>query len=384
MSDIPTISIDMARKRLQRFREVVDSHGAAVGILHDHVAMRHLTGAAPIPEWPGAVAVTSEEAVAVFFASSEQQAAVDRQIVLPGTRRDRPVDHFAELSAALRPILEEAVRGGPRVALDLARAPGWLCILLTELGMRDRVVDVGQDLIALRRRKDPDEQAIIRYNVELAETGYSAASAAIRPGATEIDVYDAMSAALNRRAGTSVSMGGDFGCGPGGGSRGGPPTGRVLEEGDSYVIDFWPHLQHYYADMCRCFPVGRSSRELRDAMELATEGLRTAESLIKPGAPIRQVDAAVRKVLARRADLGGGDYFHLTGHGLGLETHEAPWLASKNDDTFVVGEVIAVEPGLYADCLKGGVRIEDNYVVVDDGVENLSSFPRVLDERGES
>lgn len=384
MSGIPTISIDLARKRLERFRGLMDDCGAAVGILHDHTAIRHLTGAASIPEWPAAVVISSDEAVAISWTPGEQSLAVDRQIVLPGIQRDRPVDHLAELSAALRPILREAATGRSRAALDLARAPGWLWILLGQLNLSDRLVDVGQDLIALRRRKDPDELAIIRFNVELAEIGYTAAAGVIYPGVTEIDVYDAMSAAVNRRAGTSVPLGGDFACGPGGGTRGGPPTGRMLEEGDAYVIDFWPHLGHYYADMCRPFPVGRASRELQGAMELVSEGIRVAESLIKPGVPVKEVDSAVRKVLARRADLGGGNYFHLTGHGLGLEAHEAPWLAGKSDDTFQLGDVITVEPGFYADCLRGGVRIEDNYLVVDEGIEILSRFPRVLDERGGS
>lgn len=377
----PTISPDMVSRRLTRFREAIDRRGVAAAVLHDPVTIRHLTGAASAHGWPSAVVLSKTEAVGIFFASGEQPAEVDRQIVLKGTRPDRAVHHLAELSEVTFPILQRASDGRAPLGLDAASAPGWLWTLLSQLGIQDRVINLGDEVADLRRCKDPDELAVIRYNVRLAEAGYEAALQTIRPGGTELDVYQAMSEAVNSLAGTSVPMGGDFASGPGGGSRGGSPTRRVLADGDSYVIDFWPHLGDYYADMCRTFTVGEPGPALQDAIELAVEGLRTAESIIKPGVAVAEVDAAVRNVLDRRPDLGGGAYFHPTGHGIGLAPHEAPWLSGENDETFRLGDVIAVEPGLYAESLNGGVRIEDNYLVVEGGVENLCSFPRVMGQR---
>lgn len=371
----PAVSLEAARGRLNRFRAALERRGAVVALLHDPIAIRHLTGAASGGDWPAALVVSERDAIVVLFAGGEQPAAVDRQVVLRGTRPDHPVRHLAELADAVRPILREVAGRGATIAVDRMSAPGWVWRALEELVAG--VADVGGDLVALRRRKDADELAIIRYNVALAEAAYAAAAEVIRPGSTELEVYGAMSDATARAAGTSAPMGGDFASGPDGGSRGGPPTRRVLREGDSYVIDFWPHLGFYHADMCRTFPVGSPGRELGDAMELVVEGMRAAEAIIGPGVRVSSVDEGVRRVLARRPDLGGGGYFHLTGHGIGLEAHEAPWLASEADEVFQVGDVVAVEPGLYAESLNGGVRIEDNYLVVEGGVENLCRFPRL-------
>ena len=91
--------------------------------------------------------------------------------------------------------------------------------------------------------------------------------------------------------------------------------------------------------------------------------------------PVVELD---RALMAHQSawDAGAGDYFHLTGHGIGLRPHEAPWIATDGDEVFAVGDVLAIEPAIYADDLRGGVRIEDNYVVEAHGLRRLSRLDR--------
>jgi Xaa-Pro dipeptidase len=374
------ISPDWARKRLERLRSVMAAKDVSVAVLHESFAVHHAAGATSMHGWPSALVVSPDRAVAGFFATGEQEAGVDEQIVLRGIRADRPVDHAGELAEAVRPVLTSALAAAATntVGLELDTAPHWLTRFFKMLPERPHLIDLRHELVGLRRPKDPDELGVIRFNVAICEAAYQAALETVRPGVTELDVFAAIRSAAEDVAGTSVPLGGDFAAGPGGGERGGPPSRRLLEEGDSFVIDIWPSLGGYWADMARTLPVGKASPELRRAIELTNEALDLGAAKLEPGARAADVDRAMRGFLGEQVDLGGGDYFNLSGHGLGLAPHEAPWILSDSEDTIQVGDVVTLEPGLYGASLRGGVRTEDNYLVREDGLENLCSFPRFL------
>lgn len=374
------ISVSWARKRLERLREVMAASEIPVVVLHEPFAVRHTVGAMSAHSWPSTVVVTSDRAEGVFFAVAEQEAAVDEQIVLRGIRTNRPVDHAAELSSAVWPLLARALDGTATniVGIELETSPHWLAQLFDRLPNRPRLVDMSRELTLLRRPKDPDELSVIRLNVAICEAAYEAAQDVIRPGITELDVFGAIRSAAEEVGGTAVPLGGDFAAGPGAGERGGPPTRRVLEEGDSFVIDIWPSLGGYWADMARTYSVGKASHDLKMAIELTNQALDVGASMLAPGVRAADVDHAMRGFLEEHRALGGGNYFNLSGHGLGLAPHEAPWILSDSEDTIEVGDVVTLEPGLYGESLRGGVRTEDNYLVLENGIENLCSFPRFL------
>ncbi|MEZ5398135.1 MAG: M24 family metallopeptidase [Bryobacteraceae bacterium] len=230
------------------------------------------------------------------------------------------------------------------------------------------------EILALRRRKEPDEIGEIRESLRLCAVAYDAAREAIRPGATELDVYLAMHAAISRAHGAVVPFPGDFACGERCVRGGGLPTTRVLAEGDLYILDLFPAPALYFGDTCRTFAVGgNASARQHAAWEAVMDARRLAESLVRPGVPAREVHAKVKSFLDAQP-VSENSFWHHSGHGIGHDGHEAPRIMTPSSDVFEEGDVIALEPGVYSKAIRGGVRLEDNYIVRAEGLERLFEY----------
>jgi Xaa-Pro aminopeptidase len=236
--------------------------------------------------------------------------------------------------------------------------------------------DATRTILKLRKRKLDDEIAEIRQALDLSAVAYQAARDAIRPGISEIDVYNQMNAALTRAAGTVVAFPGDFACGERAIKGGGAPTARLVQEGDLYVLDLFPAPNVYSSDTCRTFAVSTPTDAQHKAWEAVTAAMRLGELLVKPGVRARDVYTQVKSYLDSQDP--AASFWHHLGHGIGFPGHEAPRLIPGTDDVFEVGDVFTLEPALYGPRLQGGIRIEDNYVVRETTIENLFHFPREL------
>jgi Xaa-Pro aminopeptidase len=153
------------------------------------------------------------------------------------------------------------------------------------------------------------------------------------------------------------------------------PGDRVVEPGDSVVCDFGGTMAGYCSDITRTFVVGQPAGELADVYEVLFRAQEEAVRAARVGVSCEAVDAAARTVIAAA---GYGDYFiHRTGHGIGLEEHEDPYLVSGNATRLAPGHAFSVEPGIY---LPGrcGARIEDIVVATEVGPERLNEAPREL------
>ncbi len=257
-----------------------------------------------------------------------------------------------------------------RVGVEPAHLPWAAAEALIEAGAER--VDVSAALRTIRLRKDPDELALIRHAVRACVAGHRAAREAIRPGATELEVYAAVHAAAVRAAGGPITMLGDFASG---GRAGGPPTDRVLRPGEMMIVDFFPIIQGYRADLTNTYAVDRPTDAQRHHMDLLLEAKAAGEAALRPGATGGQIYAAVRAVFERA---GVARHFpHHAGHGLGLMHPEPPFLVPDSQEPLQAGQVITLEPGLY-DPAVGGMRIEDNYLITNDGYQRLSDHPKGL------
>jgi Xaa-Pro aminopeptidase len=160
-----------------------------------------------------------------------------------------------------------------------------------------------------------------------------------------------------------TGTGNDYACG----QRGGPPRDRRIEAGELYILDLGPAFRGYFADNTRVTAVGgQPTDEQVAAWEHILPVFELVEREVKPGKSCRE--------LFRQP----WEFEHHLGHGIGLFPHEAPHLNPCWDDVFQEGEVFAVEPGLYGDALRAGIRLENNYLVTATGVELLTPFPLEL------
>lgn len=228
----------------------------------------------------------------------------------------------------------------------------------------------------MRRQKDDDEIALLRRCMRATEAGHAWAREHVRAGMTELDVYGGIHAACVRAAGLPVIVYGDFAVSPGPERRGGPPTDRVLADGDMIILDFSVVISGYRSDFTNTLVVGKNpTPEQQRLCDLCLQAMAAGEAQLRAGASCQAVDDAVNG-LFRQEKMD--EYFgHHAGHGIGLSHPEAPFFVRQSSETLLPGDVVTLEPGLYVPGI-GGIRIEHNYLITARGYERLSNHTIAL------
>jgi Xaa-Pro aminopeptidase len=234
-----------------------------------------------------------------------------------------------------------------------------------------------------RQIKDPSEVATLRDSAARLSQVADAAFRSIRPGVSEREVAGAIERAIRsvgyeRQAFDTIVASGPNAALPH--YRAGT---RILQPGDLVVLDFGGVLDGYCSDLTRTVSVGAPTPDARRLHAAVRDAQRTAIEAVRPGVPATGIDAAARDLLEAR---GLGEAFgHGTGHGLGLDVHEEPRIGPPRPHSASVqlepGMVFTIEPGAYVPGL-GGVRIEDDILVTQEGCEVLTSVPKDLLELG--
>lgn len=267
---------------------------------------------------------------------------------------------------------------GSGLAVETASLPAGI-IMGMESARGPIAVHALEDIVrGLRRRKDPDEIALIRASILAGEAGHAAALAQARPGMTEMDVYALVQHAATEAAGQPVIVYGDFVSGPRVElEHGGSPGPRVIEKGDLFLLDYSVIVHGYRGDFTNTFAVGGPPTQAqRDLFKACLECMDAAEAVLKPGVAAQDVDHAAR---GHAESLGlGHAYISHTGHGLGLSHPEPPYFVPESDEVVMEGEVVAIEPGLFVPG-SGGMRFERNYLLTKDGFENLTHHRLTLE-----
>jgi Xaa-Pro dipeptidase len=239
-----------------------------------------------------------------------------------------------------------------------------------------RFVPADESLSMLRIRKDSDEVSAMRSAVQIAQRALQATLPSIKVGATEREIASELVIQLYRLGSdTELPFSPIVSSGPNSANPHATPSDRPLEKGDLLVIDWGASYAGYISDLTRTFAVGYVEREFENIAQIVAQANLSARQAAGPEVTAETVDRAAREVIEAA---GYGHYFiHRTGHGIGLEAHEPPYIRAGSSLALQPGMAFTVEPGIYLPG-RGGVRIEDNVVITSQGAECLSDLPRQL------
>ncbi len=229
---------------------------------------------------------------------------------------------------------------------------------------------------ALRIVKDPGEVARIEAACRIADAALAAVRPLLDEEPTEVEFARALDTEMRRSGADDISFDTIVAAGPNGSRPHHAPGARTIRRSDLVVVDFGALVDGYHSDMTRTIAVGglgALDATQRRMIEVVTVAEAAGIDAVRAGGSARDVDAACRAVID---DAGWGEAFvHGTGHGVGLDIHEAPGVSSTSDATLADGHVVTVEPGVYLPG-HGGVRVEDTVVVTASGCRTLTCAPK--------
>jgi len=328
-----------------------------------------------------------ERPVVVLFAPGQSPAIILPELELQKVRQiPYAVQVFAygEAPSTWSEVFKQAIRAlgldGKQIGVE-PRAMRLLEFRHLQAGAPEAdFPDASAALAGLRLCKDTDEISRMRRAVRIAQEGLEATLPLIKIGMSEKVIANELVIQLLRFGSEpELPFSPIVSGGPNSANPHASPTDRKLREGDLLVVDWGATYEGYISDLTRTFAVGKVAEEYQRIHRIVQEANAAGRSAGGPATPCAEVDQAARKVIE---DAGYGiNFTHRTGHGIGLESHEDPYIRSDNQQLLQPGMAYTVEPGIYLPD-RNGVRIEDNMIVTRSGVESLSDMPRQIREVG--
>lgn len=263
---------------------------------------------------------------------------------------------------------------------------------ITTLGFEDAYVSfrshdelealVASDLVPasgiieeLREVKDAEEIATIKAACAISDAAFTYILDHIKPGVKEIDIANKLDFFMREKGATGVSFETIVASGYRSAMPHGVASEKVIEQGDFVTLDFGCYYKGYVSDMTRTVSVGEPDPKLKEIYAIVLEAQLRVNAAVKAGMTGIEVDSVARDYITEK---GYGENFgHSNGHGIGLEIHEGPNTSQKAPKTLVPNNVITNEPGIYIEGL-GGVRIEDDLLITENGNEILTFSPKEL------
>jgi Xaa-Pro dipeptidase len=367
----------MKQDRIDRFREKVLENGLdGVGLMpganmlylsgiHAHLSERPIVLFIPVDDLPAIIIPTLE-------AGKAAAAGIPENRIFSWNDDDGYTGAFQRASAQLE--LSGYLLGVEAYHMRLLELE-----LLQRYAPGLTTAHVDSLMTALRSVKDEDEISSVRKAVAIAEEAMEKLIPRLQIGQSEKQISSILIEELMTAGSEAIPFTPIVSAGPNGASPHAVPTKRAIQSGDFLVIDWGAVVDDYPSDITRTFAVGKANPEQRRIYETVRLANRNARAIARPGASGQDVDRAARSVIE---EMDYGPYFiHRTGHGLGLEVHEPPYMMEGNEEQLRTGVVFTIEPGIYiAD--SGGVRIEDNILITPAGSESLTTLSRELIQVG--
>ena len=275
-------------------------------------------------------------------------------------------------AAVLREGMEQSLSGASAVAVDPTEVTHAQYETLRGQTSAN-LVALGGVVQQLRRRKSSAEIARMRRASACTDAALAEVVPMMSGRPTERDVRDELEYRMRRHGADGPSYDTIVATGANGARPHHRPTATLIEEGHLVVIDVGALVDCYHSDMTRTYLIGEVDPVLRRMHDVVRESQLAGLAAVRAGMTAGDVDKTCRDIIV---DAGfGSEFIHSTGHGVGLQIHEQPWVRTAMPEPLQSGEVVTVEPGVYREGL-GGVRIEDLVVVTDTGCDILTASPK--------
>jgi Xaa-Pro aminopeptidase len=354
------------KKRLAALRARMRETGAELAAVGPGSHMQWLLGFHP----------HADERPCLLLIGPEKETILMPGLNAEGSREETDIEFHtwadadgpqAALAAALDAI---GATGAKSVVLDETMRTDFALLLLDALpGASHALTD--DTLGALRMRKDGAEFAKLKMNAGIADRAMQKAFSAIKPGLSETELAAIIKDRFAEEGATPAFW--IVGAGGNGAFPHHQTSGRKMEEGDAIVIDIGARKDGFPSDITRMAVVGRPPEGYGQIHTIVEKAVQAALRAARPGVTAKEVDAAARRVIV---DAGYGEYFvHRTGHGMGIDGHEPPYITATSETVLEEGMVFSIEPGIYIPG-RFGIRLEEIVILREDGPEILSTLPR--------
>ena len=365
----------MNSNRMKRLQELMEKHEFEIIALNPGPTLYYLTGLSfHLMERPVVLFVQQNGPSSIVLPELEEVRLADSDL-------DAQIFSYDENPSSQEEAFRKASKSLGSGALHIAVEP--LRLRYFELEIMQRVVTEwvfcsGEDALAeLRLVKGSEEVELMEKATTIAETAVQETLPHMHGGMTEREIASLLTINLLRTGSEpELPFNPIVASGPNSALPHATPTDRKLKQGDLLLLDWGARHGGYISDLTRTYALGKVDDELKEIHSIVLRANEAGRGAIAPGIPCSKVDGDARSVIDAA---GYGDHFiHRTGHGIGLETHEPPYIREDNERTLIKGMTFTVEPGIYLPG-KGGVRIEDDIVVTEDGGRSLSTLPRELE-----
>ena len=352
--------------RLPRLVALLDDAGCGALLVTNLVDIRYLTG---FTGSAGLLLVSPTRSLLVSDGRYRDQAG--EEVAASGAEVGIAISTTA---AGQRDIVSEAAGGVAAVGLQGAHVSWAAQRAYTGEWFPDAdLVPVGGVVDELRAVKDDGEVARIHAAAAIADQALATLRRRLGEGHTERSWALELDHEMRRLGADDVSFETIVGSGPNGAKPHARPGARPIGDGELVVVDFGALVDGYHSDMTRTIALGELGDTEARMVEVVVAAQAAGVAAVAPGVACAEVDRACREVIA---DAGWADAFvHGTGHGVGLDIHEAPAVSATSTATLAPGHVVTVEPGVYLPGV-GGVRIEDTVVVTATGSRPLTGAPK--------
>lgn len=347
----------MEKLRLNKLRHSLEQQGIEAMLITSAVNRRYLTG---FTGTAGAVFITADEAVLLtdFRYMSQAPAQAPYYTV---------IEHEADIKKSINDLAQKW--NIKRLAFEQRdMSYGTYAAYREELATLELVPTDGL-VEHIRMVKDEGEIEVLREAAKLADDTFTYILDHLKPGVSEQQINFELEFYMRQHGATSSSFDTIVASGERSALPHGVASERIIQNNEFVKLDFGALYKGYCSDITRTVMIGTPEQKHRDIYDIVLEAQMHALDHIKPGMTGREADALTRDIIKR---YGYGDHFgHSTGHGIGMDIHEEPRLSPSSDTILVPGMTVTIEPGIYIPGF-GGVRIEDDIVMTENGAERLT------------